>query len=96
MILGECKWDRHPIDWDVMAGLVEKTSKVIPTEGEADKRHPWKVYYLGFARQGWTESARQFANQVASGNWKGENRRAVGMQVLDLDQVDEDLAAWTV
>ena len=90
MVLGECKWDRHPIDWDVMSGLVEKTSKVMPTEGK------WKVYYLGFARQGWTESARQFANQVASGNWKGENWRGVGMQVLELDQVDEDLAAWTV
>jgi len=79
-----------------MSGLVEKTSKAIPTAGEADKRHPWKVYYLGFARQGWTESARQFANQAATGNWKGENWRAVGMQVLDLDQVDEDLKVWTV
>jgi hypothetical protein len=26
---------------------------------------------------------------------KGENWRAVGMLVLGLDQVDEDLAAWT-
>jgi AAA+ ATPase superfamily predicted ATPase len=90
MILGECKWDRHPIDWEVMSGLVEKTSKVMPSEGQ------WNVYYLGFARQGWTDSARQLASQVASGNWKGENWRAVGMQVLDLDQVDEDLATWTV
>jgi AAA+ ATPase superfamily predicted ATPase len=94
LILGECKWNRHPIDWDILSDLVEKTSKVIPAEGN------WKVYYLGFARQGWTDAAQQFAvqfaSQAASGKQKGENWRAVGMQLLDLNQVDEDLAGWTV
>jgi uncharacterized protein len=90
LILGECKWDRHPMDWDVLSGLVEKTGKVLPSEGQ------WKVYYLGFARQGWTEPAHRFADQAASGNWHGENWRATGMQILDLNQVDQDLADWTV
>lgn len=89
MILGECKWDRHPIDWDILSGLIEKTNKVMLSEGN------WNIYYLGFARQGWTESAHQFAIQVGTGNWKGENWRAAGMQLLDLNQVDDDLETWT-
>lgn len=90
MILGECKWDRHLIDWNVMSGLIEKTGQVVPSKGR------WKIYYLGFARQGWTETARQLASQVSSQNWKGENWQAAGMQLLDLEQVDADLSAWTV
>lgn len=89
LILGECKWGRHPMDWDILSGLVEKTNKVVPSEGE------WRVFYLGFARQGWNIAARQYAEQVASGKLHGTNWRAVGMQLLDLEQVDQNLNAWT-
>lgn len=90
LILGECKWNRHPIDWDVLSGLVEKTGKVVPAEDQ------WKIHYLGFARQGWTDAARQYAGQIASGNLKGAHWLAVGMQLLDVDHVDEDLAEFSV
>jgi uncharacterized protein len=89
LILGECKWNRHAMDWDVLSGLVEKTDKVVPSEGK------WKVYYLGFAREGWSEAARQYAGQIASGKKHGENWQAVGMQLLDLEQIDRDLITWT-
>ena len=89
MILGECKWGRHPIDLDVLSGLVEKTVKVLPAEGK------WSVYYLGFARQGWTASAVEYASRIAAGGVGGENWHAVGMRLLDLNQVDHDLVEWS-
>ena len=89
LILGECKWGRQVMDWDVMNGLVEKTSKVVPSEGQ------WTIYYLGFARQGWTETARQFAAQFAASGLQGANWKAIGMHLLNLDQVDQDLVAWS-
>ena len=89
LILGECKWNRHPMDWDVLSGLVEKTGKVTPPEGQ------WRVYYLGFARQGWSEAAKKYAAQISTGKIHGENWQAFGMKLLDLEQVDQDLVAWT-
>ena len=89
LILGECKWNRHPIDWEVLSGLVEKTSKVLPSTGY------WSVYYLGFARLGWTEAAIEYASRMKTGSLQGDNWRAVGMKLLDLNQVDNDLAAWS-
>jgi hypothetical protein len=42
-----------------------KNSEILPPKGE------WRVYYLEFARQGWTKAARQYANKIASGKQKG-------------------------
>jgi AAA+ ATPase superfamily predicted ATPase len=88
MILGECKWDRHPIDMDVLQKLVEKTDKVIPGDGQ------WKVYYLGFSRKGWTASAQKFAKNIKGGKTSGVNWQATGMLLRTLDQVDEELENW--
>ena len=89
LILGECKWDRHPIDLGVLTGLIEKTEKVVPKEGK------WRVYYLGFARSGWTQAAQAFSESLPKAKLKGENWHAVGMLLKDLDQVDNDLNDWT-
>lgn len=89
ILLGECKWDRHPIKREVLEGLVEKTDKIVPKEGK------WTVYYLGFARMGWTEDAQQYAHWLASNSVKGENWLSTGMELLDLNQIDDDLIAWT-
>ena len=89
LILGECKWDRHPIDLGVLTGLVDKTEKVVPKEGN------WRVYYLGFARSGWTQAAQAFSESLPKARLKGENWHAVGMLLKDLNQVDSDLNEWT-
>ena len=88
MILGECKWDRHPIDTDVLQKLIEKTGKVIPGDGQ------WKVYYLGFSRKGWTAGAQKFAKSIKDGKMSGINWQATGMLLRTLDQVDEELENW--
>jgi len=90
MILGECKWSTRPADCPMMRELVAKTAQIVP------KRGAWRVYYLGFARRGWTSGAQTFATEVSQGLLeKGENWEAVGMRLLDLDQVDRDMGDWT-
>jgi uncharacterized protein len=89
LILGECKWSPHPIDRDVIESLVNKTGEFVPSEGR------WRIYYLGFARGGWTGEAQNFAIGLSSANLAGDNWRATGMSLLDLAQVDQDLGAWS-
>ena len=89
LILGECKWDRHAKDASVLANLVEKTEKVLPTDGK------WKVFYLGFARSGWTENAIAFAKGMKAGKAQGERWQSAGMLLRTLVQVDEELDSWT-
>jgi uncharacterized protein len=89
IILGECKWDRHPVKLGILKNLVEKTESVVPKEGQ------WKVYYLGFARQGWVEEAQNFAKTMAKSKIRGTNWSAVGMTLKDLEQIDGDLQNWT-
>lgn len=90
LILGECKWDRHAIDLGVLTDLIGKTEKVIPKEGN------WRVYYLGFARSGWTPQAMEFSEGLSKAKVAGENWKAVGMLLKNLEQVDKDLAEWTL
>lgn len=89
LILGECKWGAQPMGRSVLADLVAKTGEIVPTQGQ------WRVYYVGFAREGWSEQALVYAQAMAAGA-TGRNWRVVGMQLLDLQEVDRDLAAWTV
>ncbi len=88
LVLGECKWGPEPSGRSVLTGLVEKTAEIVPSQGQ------WQVYYLGFARAGWTDASHAFAQEVSSAPSTGKNWRACGMRLLDLTQVDQDLAAW--
>ncbi len=90
LILGECKWDRHLKDVDVLEKLVEKTEKVLPPEGQ------WKVFYLGFARSGWAQNAITFAKGLKNARVQGKRWQATGMLLRTLKQVDDELASWTV
>jgi len=90
LMLGECKWSPQVIGRSVLQELVEKTAEIVPTEGN------WKVYYVGFARAGWTVEAQQYALSLAGQGLKGDNWRALGIRLLDLKQVDQDLAEWPV
>ncbi len=69
--------------------LVEKTEEIVP------KERKWTVYYFGFAHMGWTEAARQYARKAASSSPQGKNWYPAGMELLDLDHIDEDLDAWS-
>jgi hypothetical protein len=54
-VLGECKWGPEPCVRSVLTELVAKTGAIIPGQDQ------WQVYYLGFARAGWTAASHVFA-----------------------------------
>lgn len=88
LVLGECKWGPEPIGRSVLTMLVDKTGEIVPSEGQ------WQVMYLGFARDGWTEASHATAQDIGSSQPDDKNWRTYGMRLLDLPQVDQDLAAW--
>ena len=88
LVLGECKWSPKQIGQDVMTGLIAKTVSVVPKVGK------WHVFYLGFARGGWTQGAGEFAQAVTAKPPKGDNWDAEGMRLVDLQHIDEDLVRW--
>jgi len=88
IVLGECKWHNKAVGRPVLQELVAKTNAIVPDQGQ------WRVLYLGFSRAGWTDAAHSFAakswdGQKGQGNWSVE-----GMQLLDLEQIDEDMVQW--
>jgi hypothetical protein len=88
LILGECKWAPQPIERSVLRDLIEKSAEIVPSAGN------WRVYFVGFARGGWTQAAREFAAGLSAHDIRGPNWRAVGMRLVDLNQMDTDLADW--
>jgi len=88
LCLGECKWSPQAAGCKVLTELVNKTADIVPPRGQ------WRVYYLGFARGGWTAAATGFAQELSQTGTAGKNWEVSGMDLLDLDRVDADLAHW--
>jgi uncharacterized protein len=89
LVLGECKWNRHRMGADVLKNLIAKTDKVLPREGH------WQVYYLGFSRLGWKQSALDFVRDFSDQGIGGERWQAAGILLRNLSEVDQELADWT-
>jgi AAA+ ATPase superfamily predicted ATPase len=89
LVLGECKWGVQPVGRRVLADLLDKTGEITPPQGD------WQVYYLGFARAGWTEQSMALAQELTASKATGKNWRVVGVKLLDLSQVDQDLGVWS-
>jgi AAA+ ATPase superfamily predicted ATPase len=87
MILGECKWTKNPIEAGVIKGLVEKAK--IAMRG----REGWKAYFLVFSKNGFTNSAHAFAEQIEKQVGEVEWQVA-GCRLVDLSRVDRDLSEW--
>ncbi|NIM94998.1 MAG: AAA family ATPase [Anaerolineales bacterium] len=88
LVLGECKWSEKPVGRGALNDLVGKTSSIVPDGGK------WTVFYLGFARNGWTKPAERFAREMDANGLSGSNWNASGMILLDLDRVENDLVRW--
>jgi hypothetical protein len=74
----------------VMAELVDqKAPKIIPSRGN------WKVYFLGFSRSGWRSGAFAYQEEINRHPVQGENWGSIGIQLVTLDGLDEDLTRWT-
>jgi AAA+ ATPase superfamily predicted ATPase len=71
ILLGECKWGLESVGRNVIRDLIDKTSLVIPG-------NDWRVYYVFFARTGFTDAAQAEA-------------KTVNAQTVDLTRLDFDL-----
>jgi len=90
IILGECKWGTKSVGRKVLQELVSKTDQIVPKRGQ------WRVLYVYFARNGWTDAAKSFTEDKS--NWvtpEGANWQTVGVKLLNLPQVDSDFHRWT-
>lgn len=86
--LAECKWHSRPAGRTVLQELAAKTEAILP-----DQR-VWRVFYLGFSRQGWTDDAHAYAAELEAGENGQGNWSVEGVQLLDLAQVDQDMSDW--
>jgi AAA+ ATPase superfamily predicted ATPase len=89
ILLGECKWTTLPVERRVLQELIDKTDKAIPAEGY------WKIQYILFSRNGWAPSALEFASEINRSLPAGSNWQALGLQLVQLTQLEHDLAAWS-
>lgn len=89
LVLGECKWGVQPMGRSVLMSLFDKTEAFVPKQGQ------WQLYYLGFARDGWTEDAKQVAQATVNRAHGESNWKIAGIRLLDLAQVDNDLTTWS-
>ncbi|MEZ4736930.1 MAG: DUF234 domain-containing protein [Caldilineaceae bacterium] len=90
LVLGECKWTLEAVSRKVIAELVEeKAARIIPEQGH------WRAYFLGFSRSGWSSSAQTYAATSQQTPPTGKNWVCAGVRLLDINQIDTDLAAWS-
>ncbi len=88
LILGECKWSPKQMGTDILKTLVTKTEKVVPNQGN------WRVLYVGMARGGWSSSGQSYAGRKAAVS-SGKNWQATDAVLVDLNQIDTELASWS-
>ena len=78
ILLGECKWGKDQVGRSVIRELIEnktpKVSKDLSPQGDA-----WQVHYVFFGRAGFTDAARNKAEEV-------------GAELVDLTRLDSDLS----
>jgi hypothetical protein len=90
LILGECKWTLSLVDREVLSRLVEdKTGKIIPEQGN------WRIYLPGFLAQRLDKRCAGLPEKIESQKPSGKNWQVVGMRLVDLKQVDQDLEKWS-
>ena len=78
------------MDGTVLDTLRRKTEAVVPRQGN------WQIAYVGMARGGWVKNATTVASRLitdAEGN--GRNWRVSQTVLVDLVEIDQDLANWS-
>lgn len=89
LALGISCWQNEPVDHQPLHQLLNKTASVVP------KQDQWKIYYFGFASQGWTASAQALADTMLHSGEAVRNWQVVDFYLLDLEKVNNDLIRWS-
>lgn len=88
MALGVCDWGLRPAGPGELRALAAGgAGELVPRQGQ------WRVLLLGFSGPGWNAEARALAEEINRGGVGGANWSAVGLRLVDLDELEEDLAA---
>jgi hypothetical protein len=93
LVLGSALWRDRPGSLEDLRQLAETTVSVVAPRGD-----PWSIYYVGFSVNGWTKEAQAKGEAVVNERLGSRGRakwRLAGVRLLDLAQVDEDLARWS-
>ncbi|MCA9968641.1 MAG: ATP-binding protein [Anaerolineales bacterium] len=91
LILATCQWEEDPVGSDTLVELIRQTDMIVPEEDDG-----WSVYYLGFSKSGWTPEALATAEARIQAQQRNKTWRSVGIRLLDLNQVDDDLRRLTM
>ena len=90
LVVGDCHWQDEQATLAELETLINRTSSIIPK----NSKQTWSVYFVSFAASGWTADALERASQMVERNGGGKNWRPIGVQLIDLERVDSDLASW--
>jgi AAA+ ATPase superfamily predicted ATPase len=92
LVLGDCFWTEEPLGVAAVEELVQKTATIVPKTDQV-----WSVYYVVFSAKGWTQEARQRAEEAIAEGQPGRRKRwqPVGIRLIDLEELDADLIRWS-
>lgn len=74
LLIGECKWGREPISWNILTDLIRRSQRM-PQVSE-----DWKVEYVLFGLEGFTQAAHSAAQQL-------------GVRLVSLDELEKTLVS---
>ncbi len=89
LVVGNCFWQEMPADIDCILDLVKRTASIVPDEED------WTVYFVGFSAFGWTEQAQEEADTAVQSGRGRRKWHPAGIRLIDLAQLDADLARWS-
>lgn len=92
LVVGDCHWQEEEATVAQFEILLNRVGNIIPKHG----KHMWQIYFVSFASSGWAKDAQGRANAMVARNNGGKNWQATGVQLIDLDRVDSDLAKWKI
>ena len=92
LVLGDCYWRETPMGPEAISDLVQNVSAIVPKDDAT-----WQVYITLFSSSGWTDKAQAEARDIvlAASSRSRRRWRSMGVRLVDLENVDENLQQWS-
>jgi hypothetical protein len=92
LVLATVHWNETPAHLDVIADLIGKVTMILPESDDT----PWRIYFLGFSAAGWADGVLENSQRLADSKANGKQRwQPMGVKLLSLEEVDQDLQRWS-
>jgi AAA+ ATPase superfamily predicted ATPase len=92
IVFGSGIWNSQPASLTTLSAVLTQSETIMGTLEEPDA---WEVYYVGIAAGGWRASAQSDADRLIREGTADFPWQTRGVKLLDLAQLDADLAAWS-